>query len=311
MKTLKKDKHTAYVVANTVYMSNNEKIYKQFGLSTFNSTGWGEIESPSDEELLKLITEFNISNASKEAERLINKAKREEAYKLQMITERDERKEFLLNLRKWRQEKIEVYLISTKQQYAGEYGNCKNPWDFENVIVFGKENAIAKFNELKESCEPDGNGIEFVTELLGINNNVDMIEVVSRKELIDFIYNYADSIEYNAYAPTIPDGSVIITLYHGQHGSTGSFRDAHYPNKTPFWMGDCRIEAEETTADLKPFEDHSFTTYEKYMPMAEAIEEYREKVIERLQITKEEAISAGTADYLIDELFIGEEIEEN
>lgn len=236
--------------------------------------------------------------------------KRDEDYRAEKAKKRAAYREFLLNLWKWRHGNQEAFIIRTYMQYAGEYGDrCPNPFDINEELIFTQNAAEERFEELKGSQDPDGMGIEFIVEILkfhpfrGQEDILERLQVTDYDMLMEYINNSPDTIDSDSYAPPIPEGHIIIDLYHKQHGATGQFNGAHYPAKSSYWFGNFRVESEITTADLSAFKDTSPSTYQTHMSIPDAVEAYREKVIKALNLTKDEAIEAGVDAYLIEELY--------
>lgn len=258
----------------------------------------------------------------KESEMWITKMaidrKRDEDYKAEKAKKRAAYREFLLNLWKWRHGNQEAFIIRTYMQYAGEYGDrCPNPFDINEELIFTQDAAEERFEELKGSQDPDGMGIEFIVEILKYHSSErhpedieNRLQITTEDDLVEYLNDNLDTLDSDSYAPPIPEGHIIIDLYHNQHGATGRFNGAHYPAKSSYWLGNFRVESEITTADLSAFKDTSPSTYEVHMSISDAVEAYREKVIEALNLTKDEAIEAGVDAYLIEEIYEGEENDE-
>lgn len=254
MKTLKHTSQNivAIVTEKTVYLANTEtlKIYKQFGLSTFNQAGWEEIEPISNEAFEEMFSVFKSLEDDKKAARL-------KAAEKALIVAYETRKEEINNLWNWRKGRIDAYIIDTYVQLNND--NSSNPEGYTSELVFGEENAKTRFEELKESETPSwdmkSNNCHFVTEILYfLNEPKSRLEIVSLDELKKAIYDDCDSLERNEYAPSIEEYDYIITFnkYNRFHNATyrGTIRNIEERRTWSGWIGDSHYSAQRTSADL-------------------------------------------------------------
>ncbi|GHT04214.1 hypothetical protein AGMMS49525_10310 [Bacteroidia bacterium] len=260
MKTLKSNAQEllATVTETAVFLSNLKgEIYKQFPIEHFKSEKFTEeVEFPADFEKEK--EKFNAENSAK-------KAKREEYYRLQAIRYQEERKKNLLNLWDWRRGRIDAYLVAKYVESANEMYNG-DVSGYNQELIFGKDAAIARFEELKESENPEmeqggygnfgnQNNCYFVTEIMEAYKpftEIERIKITSIDELEANLRDRAESIESNRYAPSIEDADYIVTYGRNSFGRfSKSIIDSVEERITwSSWRGDCHYSSQLTTADL-------------------------------------------------------------
>lgn len=289
------------IAENVVYFLYNGEITKSFPYKpeVFDLSEYNQI--------FTVITGFqekiDTYNQNKKLERERKELIRLNEHKLKQQTKLTR----LLEFKNWRYSDTPCYMVLTCESENSDR-NC-DPNNIETVLFFTKVEAYEYFNEVKET-EPNEVGYYFETQMFEfIPKN--KLEYISEDDLIDDCFN-GNSIEHDTYAKPIEKDHIIITLYHGQHGSSGRYERAEFPRT---WSGYLSKHGsyyckQETLADLAVFQDRSYTYYQTSMSINDAIETYGVKVLRDLDITKEEAIQYEIYEEYIEEFYSVDEEDE-
>jgi len=253
MKTLKHNTQSiiAIVTEKTVYLANLKgKIYKQFGVSTFNDSAWTEIEGFSDEEYAIAIADFLNVESGKKAE----KQRREEQSR---VVAYEKRKQEIINLWNWRKGRTEAFLVATSVELNDN--SSSNPESYSSELVFGEDAAHELFDSIKESETPSwdckSNNCYFVTEILKFYKEpTNKLEITSIEELEQALRENSDIEERNEYAPSIEEYDYIITFdkWDGFHNKTyrGRIQNIEERRTWTGWIGSSKYSPQATSADL-------------------------------------------------------------
>lgn len=250
MKTLKNDKKgvLAVITETTVYICMLDgQIIKHFPSQHFNQSAYTEVvDYPADFEIEKRA--YHDRNVEKQAEKL----RKAEAARLAAY---EYRKEMILNLWNWRKGRTDVYLITTSHQTADDELSC-DPEDVTRYLIFGEEEAAAKFEAMKGSENPSFDGVTvacyFVTEQSKFYTKLsetDRLQFTSFDDLEEALYRDRESIQIDRFAPSIEDCDYIITF-----SNRGKVTAIDERRTTGFWGGSCFFSEQTTTADLNRYQ---------------------------------------------------------
>lgn len=232
------------ITETTIYICMLDgQIIKHFPSQHFNQSTYTEVvDYPADFETEKRA--YHDRNVEKQAEKL----RKAEAARLAAY---EYRKEMILNLWNWRKGRTDVYLITTSHQTADDERSC-NPEDVTRYLVFGEDEAAAKFDALKASENPSFDGLTvdcyFVTELSKFYTKLsetDRLQFTSCDKLEEALYKDHECIEMDRFAPSIEDCDYIITF-----SSRGAVTAIDERRNIGFWGGSCYFSEQATTADL-------------------------------------------------------------
>ena len=231
---------TAVVIdgkAYIIYGENVSKSYPAINLPDYFS----QVESlPFDTKKA-----ISIYHERQGAER----ARREEKAKLAAAAAYEERKNDILNLRKWRRGEVEAYIVNTYIRY----NNDRNYSDFghESELIFGEDAAREYYDSVKEETAPDENEQYFVTELLTAKRDEDALQITSIEDLYNFIFDNFDITDSYEYASSIEDKDFIFTMGVGSFNRP-SIKNGYIESRrtSGFWGSSSYYGAQVTTADL-------------------------------------------------------------
>lgn len=253
MKTLinSTKKTIAVITEKTTYLANSKgEIFKQFPTATFNAANYTqETEFPADFEVAKANFTVRQENA---------KLERERQYKIYRENQRETRKNQLTNLWNWRKGRIDAYLVATYVAIAEE-NSSYNPSGYNRELVFGEENAYARFDELKGSETPmwdmKSNNCYFVTELTGTYRAIPISErlnITTIEELEQLLVDTMDTISIDEYAPSIIDKDLVITFGTNSWGKISQDIIKYVDARRSWsgWVGNWYYAEQKTTADL-------------------------------------------------------------
>ena len=238
MKTLKHNSQSivAFVAEKTVYLANSKtnKIYKQFGVSTFNDSEWSEIESISDEQFEALKSDFLHFDEEK-------KASKQLAAEQARIAAYESRKQEIINLWNWRKGRIGAFRIYTCNQSVELFNknpNIEGSW--EDVFFGTEEEAEKEVKSMIGSWTPEfndsQNNVQGEIRLYECSIDLDeRFEITSISELEAWFEEFnEDPIQDEWFAQPLPEKCIIVEM--DEH--RGSFNRKYYTPRYIYVEGD-------------------------------------------------------------------------